>query len=143
MSFESEYLLVRLRARGSRLLLPTFFLALAVFLVSYLNGRFPEQWQQITVYVVCGLIAFIGFLIPLIRYLTSWTDITSARLVSRSGLFGQHFREVSLANVIGVELAGVSRLTVSVRDEEDLVISGVPKLRLISSEITRLADANK
>lgn len=143
MSFESEYLLVRLRARGSRLLLPTLFLAIGAFLLSYLNGRFAEQWQQITVYVVCGLIALFGFVFPLIRYLTAWTDITTARVVVRSGIFGQRFREVSLSKIDRVELTGVSRLTLGVREEEDLVIAGVPKLRLIASEITRLADANK
>ncbi|MEN9715669.1 MAG: hypothetical protein RJA35_1136 [Actinomycetota bacterium] len=130
-------LLGRFRARGSRLILPTLFLAVSAFLLSFLYGRFTEQWQLIALYSVCGLIAFFGFLIPLLRYLTAWTDVTTARVVVRSGLWGQNYRSVSLAQVQQVEQSG-SVITLQVQGEEALEIRGLPKSKLVSQEISNL-----
>jgi hypothetical protein len=130
-------LLGRFRARGSRLILPTLFLAVSAFLLSFLYGRFTEQWQLIALYSVCGLIALFGFLIPLLRYLTAWTDVTTARVVVRSGLWGQNYRSVSLAQVQQVEQSG-SVITLQVQGEEALEIRGLPKSKLVSQEISNL-----
>jgi hypothetical protein len=130
-------LLGRFRARGSRLILPTLFLAVSAFLLSFLYGRSTEQWQLIALYSVCGLIAFFGFLIPLLRYLTAWTDVTTARVVVRSGLWGQNYRSVSLAQVQQVEQSG-SVITLQVQGEEALEIRGLPKSKLVSQEISNL-----
>ena len=141
MSFESEILLGRFRARGSRLLIPTLLLGLAAFLLSFLYGRLTEQWQLIALYMVTGLIAFFGFLIPLLRYLTAWTDVTTARVVSRSGLWGQRYRSVSLASVERVETAaGV--ISLYIPGEEALELRGLPKAKLISQEISNLVAKN-
>jgi len=141
VSFESELLLARLRARGSRLILPTLALALAAFGLSFGYGRLAQQWQLITLYSVCGLIAFFGFLLPLLRYLTAWTDITTTRVVVRSGLWGQRYRSVSLASVERVEQsAGV--ITLYVPGEEALDIAGIPKQKFVAQEISNLVAKN-
>ena len=60
-------------------------------------------------------LALFGFAFPMIRYATTFTDITNARVVIRSGLFGQNFDAVSLAEVQRVELlaGGIITLTVA------------------------------
>lgn len=137
MSFESELLLGRFRARGSRLALPALMLGIAAFLLSFLYGRFTQQWQQIALYSVCAAIAILGFLVPALRYLTAWTDITTARVVTRAGLWGQRYRAVSLAQVERVEqAAGV--ITLFVAGEEALELRGLPRPKLISQEISNL-----
>lgn len=142
MSFESEFLLVRLRARGSRLIIPTAFLALAAFLISFLNDKFSEDWQKYGLYGLAAAIALFGFVVPLIRYLTAWTDITTSRVVQRSGLFGQNFRAVSHANVERVEL-GSRVITLFVAGEEALEIASVPKAKLVATELSKLAGQNR
>ena len=138
MSFESELLLGRFRARGSRLLFPTLFLGVAAFLLSFLYGRFDQQWQLIALYSVCGAIALFGFVVPLLRYLTAWTDVTTARVVSRAGLWGQHYRSVPFAQVQRVEhSAGV--VTLFIPGEEPMELRGLPKGKLIAQELSNLA----
>lgn len=139
MSFESEILLARLRPRGSKLILPTQLLMLAAFLAGLLGERFDEPWQTYTVYGVCGALAFFGFAVPIIRYVTTWTDITNARVVIRSGIFGQNFDSLSLAEIKRVELqaGGIIALQVA---EDEVLVRGLPKPKLVAQEISRLAE---
>jgi membrane protein YdbS with pleckstrin-like domain len=137
VSFEAEILLARLRARSSKLLGPTLLLGLAAFLLSFLSPKTTEAWQAIVVDAICGLIALFGFVFPTVRYLTAWTDITSSRVVTRSGLFGQHFREVSLSDVQRVELTG-GLINLHVLGQEPLEIKSLPKAKLVAQEISQL-----
>lgn len=139
MSFESEFLLGRFRARGSRLTLPTILLGLSAFLLSFFFGRLDanQAWQSYLLFAICGAIALFGFVLPTLRYLTAWTDITTARVVARSGLWGQHYRSISLAEVQRVELAtGV--VSLHLNSEEPLELRGLPKPKLISQELSNL-----
>lgn len=138
MSFEAEHRLIRMRPRGSRLILPTLALAISVFILTLAQTYLSEQWQLITLYSVTGAIAFFFWFVPLIGYLTTWTDITTARTVHRSGLFGQHFRDVSHSSVSRVELAPGSRITLYVDDDEPFELKSVPKTRLVATELARL-----
>jgi len=139
MSFESEILLARLRPRGSKLILPTLLLMLAAFLAGLLGERFDEPWQVYTVYGACASLALFGFLFPMIRYATTWTDITNARVVIRSGLFGQNFDSISLAEIKRVELQSGGIISLAVGDEE-VSVRGLPKPKLVAQEISRLAE---
>ena len=123
-------------------MLPAIFLAVAAFLATFIAGKLSEQWQVITAYSICGALAFFGFGVPLLRYLTTWTDVTSSRVVQRGGIFGQRYRSVSLANVQRVELGSGSRITLYVVGEEALELTGLPKAKLIAQEISRLASPN-
>jgi len=138
VSFEAEHRLIRMHPRGSRLILPTLALALAVFLLTLVQTYITEQWQFITLYSVAGAIAFFFWFVPLISYLTTWTDITTARTVHRSGLFGQHFREVSHSKVSRVELAPNSRITLYVEDDEPFELKSVAKTRFVATELAKL-----
>jgi len=143
VSFESEVLLGRFRARGSRLFLPTIFLGVAAFLASFVTGKFSEQWMGITAYSLCGALAFFGFLVPLLRYLTSWTDVTTSRVVERSGLFGQNYRSISLENIQRVELGSGSVITLFISGEEAMELRGLPKPKLLAQEISRLCSPSR
>ena len=137
MSFEAEILLARLRARGSKLLGPTLLLGLAAFLFSFLSPKATEPWQVIVLDSACGILAILGFVIPLLRYLSAWTDVTTSRVVSRSGLVGQNFREISLADVQRVELTG-GLISIQVLGQEVLEIRSLPKAKLVAQEISQL-----
>ena len=138
MSFESEVLLGRFRAHGSRLIIPSVLLGLAAFLLSFFYGWANEQWQQWLLFGGTGALAFFGFVIPVIRYLTAWTDITTARVVVRSGVWGQHYRSISIANIGELKRLPGGPITIQVAGEDDLELRGLPKPRLIIQELTRL-----
>jgi len=138
VSFESELLLGRFRARGVRLFLPTVALCAAGFTLSFGYGRLEPGWQQYALFVVVGLVALFGFVIPVLRYLTAWTDVTTARVVSRSGLWGQRYRSVSLAGVERVEYLAGGIITLYISGEAALDIRGLPKPKLVAQEISNL-----
>ena len=138
MSFEEEVLLARLRARGSRLLLPTVLLCVAAFLASFLSSKFDQDWQLTTLYSICGAVAVFGFLFPLIGYLTAWTDITTVQVISRAGIFGQRYRAVALSKVERIELEASRTITLYLSDEEPMRLSGLPKVKLLLQELNDL-----
>jgi hypothetical protein len=137
VSFESEILLARLRGRGVRLFVPTLALCASAFALTYGVQLLHVQWELYTLYGVCVALTLFGFLFPLLRYLSAWTDITTARVVSRSGLWGQRYRAVSLAQVERVEQSS-SGITLYVSGEEALELRGVPKTKLVSQELSNL-----
>ena len=138
MSFEEEVLLARVRARGSRLLLPTVVICVAAFLASFLSSKLDQQWQLTTLYAICGAVAVFGFVFPLVGYLTTWTDITTVRVITRAGLFGQRYRAVALDKVERIELEASRTITLYVFDEEPLRLSGLPKVKLLLQELNDL-----
>ncbi|MEO0049226.1 MAG: hypothetical protein RL556_558 [Actinomycetota bacterium] len=143
MSFESEVLLARLRPRASKLILPTVFLMLASFIASLLTDRFDLPWQNYVLYGSCAALAIFGFLFPIIRYLTTWTDITNSRVVARSGLFGQNFRETSLADVTAVETKPAGTVVLRLFDDSIFELVGLPKPKLVAQEIGRLVERRR
>mgnify|MGYP000682757378 FL=1 len=140
MSFEAEVLLVRLRKHGAVLILPTLALGVAAFLASFLSGKFAEPWQNIVLYSVCGLIALLGFVVPWLRWITAWTDVTTTRVVQRSGLFGQNFRAVSMLSIESVELGPRRVISLFVSGGKSLEIEWVSNDKVVASEISRLAE---
>ena len=138
MNFIAEQRLARLRPRASKLFLPTMALFLAVFLLSFFSGRLSEQWQNIALWVTTGAIALILWLIPLLRYLSSYTEITNVRVLSRSGLMGQHRYEARLSTISRVELTRGRTVTLHLNGEEPLVLSGLPKHKMVAAEIEEL-----
>ena len=138
MSFQAEILLARLRARGSKLVVPTLMLGVGAFAFGFFSPKATESWQAILLAVVCGAFALLGFAVPVIRYLTSWTDITTSRLITRSGLFGQRFREVSLTEVQRVELGGGRAIIVHLLNQDPITLRSLPKPKLVAQELSNL-----
>lgn len=138
MNFIAEQRLARLRPRASKLFLPMVALFLAAFLLSFFAGRLSEQWQDIALWVTAGAIALILWLIPLLRYLSSYTEITNVRVLSRSGLMGQHRDEAKLSQVNKVELTRGRTITLHLNGEEPMVLTGVPKHKMVAAEIEAL-----
>jgi hypothetical protein len=138
MNFIAEQRLARLRPRVSKLFLPTLALFVAAFLLSFFSGRLSEQWQNIALWVVSGGIALILWLVPLLRYLSNYTEITNLHVRSRSGLMGQHRDEARLSQVNRVELTSGRTITLHLNGEEPLVLTGVPKHKMVAAEIEAL-----
>jgi len=139
MNFIAEQRLARLRPRASKLFLPTVALFVAAFLLSFFTGRLSEQWQNITLWVVSGAIALVLWLIPLLRYLASYTEITNVRVLSRSGLMGQNRDEARLSQVNKVELTKGRSITLHLNGEEPLVLTGLPKHKMVAAELRALS----
>ncbi len=139
MSFYTEQRLAKLRPRASQMFLPTLVLGLVSAVMSAFAGRLTEQWQQLTLWVVCGAVAFLFWLLPLLRYLSTFIEVTTTRVIVRSGLMGQHRQEISLSKIRDVEI-GKGRVINLILDGQEVVeVKGVPRHKMVALEIDRLA----
>jgi hypothetical protein len=135
VSFESEQLLLRIRRSGARLTLPTLALGLVCFVYAAMLGRLTEQWQWFTAWGVGGSLILIFWLVPVIRHLTSWVDITTSRLVWRQGLFGQHHQEISLHDLELVETLRGGGIKVRSRSGDEILLKGFARSKKLAQAI--------
>lgn len=139
MSFLAEEKIARLRPRAGKLFLPMLALFAVAFALSFFAGRLPEQWQTITLYSICGAVAFLFWFLPLVAFLTTYLEVTTTRVIYRKGLFGQHRRELSIAAITGVELTKGQTITIESEGQEPLVLASIPRRKMVAIEIDRLA----
>ena len=139
MSFLAETRIARLRPRGSRLILPTLVLFLAAFAASFFSTSFTEPWQQITLWSICGAVSFFFWLIPVLRFFSTYLEVTTSRVKYRAGLMGQNRIEVSLSQIKDVQISRGRSISLIIEGQEPFSIRGIPKHKTVAIEIDRLA----
>jgi hypothetical protein len=138
-SFIESRRIARIRPSAIRLFLPFLVLAIVSFGVSFYSGRLPEQWMNITMYSVAGALAFFFWLIPVLRYLSSYVDIFTTRVLYRAGLMGQRRSEAHFTQVTDVRLGDGRRIQLSLRSGEIIELPRLPKAKKLVAEIQGLA----
>lgn len=141
MSFLAELRLARIRPRGSKLFFPSLALFAVSFTAAYFGGRLSEQWENILLWTSCGLVLFLFWFIPLLRFASTYLEISTTKIVYRSGLLGQRRQDVSLTKIKDVQLTRGRTISVIIEGQEPLVIPGIPKHKMVAVEIDRLAAA--
>ena len=109
--------------------------------MAFFGGRLTEQWQYSVLWISCGFVAFFFWFIPLLRFMSTFLEVTTTRVLYRSGLFGQKRREISLTQIKDVQLTKGRTISIVVEGQEPLVIAGIPKHKIVAVEIDRLAAA--
>lgn len=87
-------------------------LALAAGIVSYFANKRFEVWQLNIAYSVALAIAIFFWLVPTLRHLSFYIDVTTTRMIVRRGLFGQKTVELAWSEITGIEQRG-SKLTIT------------------------------
>lgn len=139
MSFLAESRIARLRPRGSKLILPTLVLFIAAFAASFFSTSFTEPWQQITLWSICGAVSFFFWLLPVLRFFSTYLEITTSRVKYRAGLMGQNRKEVSLSQIKDVQISRGRSISLIIEGQEPFSIRGIPKHKTVAVEIDRLA----
>ena len=137
-SFIESRRLARIRPSAIRLFLPFLALAFACFGVSFYSGRLPEQWMDIAMYSIAGAIAFFLWLIPVLRFLSSYVDVFTTRVLYRSGLMGQQRSEAKFSQVTDVRLGEGRRIQLSLTNGEIIELPRLPKAKKLVGEIQAL-----
>ncbi len=135
MAFQEEQVIARIRRSWWSLLLPLLSLFLAGAILSYVSNRVLEPWLVYVAYAVAGVLAFFFWLMPTIRHLNFYVELTTSRLIVRDGIFAQKTAEISLAEVAGIELLRGRSLAVNRRSGERAVFTRVPKCKWLAAEI--------
>ncbi len=137
-SFIESRRLARIRPSAIRLFLPFLALAFACFGVSFYSGRLPEQWMDIAMYSAAGAIAFFLWLIPVLRFLSSYVDVFTTRVLYRSGLMSQQRSEANFSQVTDVRLGEGRRIQLSLTNGEIIELPRLPRAKKLVAEIQAL-----
>jgi membrane protein YdbS with pleckstrin-like domain len=139
VAFQEEQLIARVRQSWWRLLPAMLALFLAAAIFSYVNNRVVEQWLIYVAYSLAGVLAFFFWLIPLVRHLNFYVELTTSRLVVRDGLFAQKSVEVSLGDISSVEVGRGRVIEISRRDAEPILIKPIASSKTFISELRAAA----
>ena len=139
MAFQEEQIIARIRRSWFTLTFALLALFLSAAILSYVSNRVVDQWILYSAYVVSAGLALFFWLIPTIRHLNFYVELTTSRLIVRDGIFGQKTTEVAIAEINSVELGRGRKLTLGRRNGEPLVLERMPKAKLIAEELRAAA----
>ena len=89
-------------------------------------------------YSVAGAIAFFLWLIPVLRFLTSYVEVFTTRILYRSGLMGQQRSEANFSQVTDVRLGDGRRIQLALTNGEIVELPRLPKTKKLVAEIQAL-----
>jgi len=135
----TEYRLYRLRPRLTRLWLPTMVLFVASAILTFFGDKQLLEWETNAMYIGVALGLALFWLIPSLKYLGTFVDVTSLGIRARRGIFGGKTREVSFTDIEEVVYSRTRGVVVRVRDQEDLDIRGLSTPKAVADELSRLA----
>ena len=126
MSFQSEEYVGRVRKSAASLIFPTLALFLAAAIASYFSNVTTEQWLYYTILIAAGVVAFIFWLIPVIRHLSFYIDITTTRITIRRGLFGGQTVDLAWSEISEITFAKGRKVILQPRGGEAIELVGLP-----------------
>lgn len=145
-----EVVVARLRPHSRALFFPTVALLADIAAVSYFAGSFPEQWMNLLLLGAGALLAFLLFVVPVLRWLAQNDTITSRRVVIRSGVLVRSRQELlhSRGYDVTVRQAGLQLLfrsgdvLINTALEHPVVLRDVPNAELVQSALHDLMEAS-
>ena len=135
MSFQQELDLARIRQSFRVLWLAQVVLFVVVFALSFLSGRVLDEWLSITINSAAGLLIALFWLLPSIRYATTFVDITSTRIISRGGLFARVRRELPWSQVTAIEYSRTKGIVILAGEEPPLILTRMPRAKALAEEL--------
>ena len=138
-NFIANRRLGRLRPRATKLFVPFLVLAACCFVLSFYNGRLEQPWMSTAMLAVAGLLVLLFWLIPVLRYLSAYVEVSTSGVLVRSGLMGQKRQEVSFSQVTAIELGKGRRIEIVTRDGEVIALPKLPRAKKLVAQLERLA----
>lgn len=135
MSFQSEEYIGRLRKSAGSLFLPTSALFLAAAVSSYFSNVTTDQWVYFSILIACGLVAILFWLVPVIRHLSFYVDVTTSRVTIRRGIFGGQTLDLSWSQISEITYAKGRKILIQQRDGEAIELIGLPKPKKLAATL--------
>jgi membrane protein YdbS with pleckstrin-like domain len=139
VAFQQEQIIARIRRSWFTLTFAFLALFLAAAILSYVSNRSVEPWILYSAYAACAVLALVFWLVPTVRHLNFYVELTTSRLIVRDGIFGQKTTELAIADIVSVELGRGRTIKIGRKSAEAVVLERMPKAKLLSSELRSLA----
>jgi hypothetical protein len=135
VSFQSEEYVGRIRKSATSLVLPTLALFLSAAVASYFSNITIDQWLYYTILVTCGVVAIISWLVPIIRHLSFYIDVTNSRVTIRRGLLGGQTFDLSWSEISEITFAKGRKLVIQPRAGEAIELVALPQAKKLAATL--------
>lgn len=147
----AEHVIARFRRHGRLLFWPSILLIVVTGLVSYFAGRLPEAWENIAVLTAGALLIIVGFLLPLLAWLSRRYTITTRRIIVRHGFFVHERQELMHSRGYDVSMRQTwlqsafrtGDVLINTGLERPIVLQDVPNADLVQATLHDLMEANQ
>jgi membrane protein YdbS with pleckstrin-like domain len=139
VAFQEEQIIARIRRSWFTLTFAFLALFAAAGILSYVSNRSVETWLLYSAYAVCAVLALLFWLVPTIRHLNFYVELTTSRLIVRDGIFGQKTTELAIADIDSIELGRGRTIKIGRKSAEAVVLERMPKAKLLTTELRSLA----
>lgn len=135
MSFQAEEYNGRIRYSATSLVIPFAVLFMAAALASYFSNITIEQWAYFTILTACAVAAIIFWLIPIVRHLSFYIDITTSRITIRRGLFGGQTIDLAWSDISEITFAKGRKLVIQPRSGEAIELHRLPQPKKLAATL--------
>lgn len=144
----AERTVARFRSHGRALLLPTLVLVLACGGLAFGLGR-VTQWWLVLVITGAGVVALaVGWLAPVLRWLSRSYTLTTRRTIARSGVLVRVHQELPHARAVdvtvrrsaGQAMVGSGDVLIGTGSGDPFVLRDVPRPRLVADAVHELIE---
>lgn len=90
-------------------------------------------------YAVSAVLAVLFWLIPIVRHLNFYVELTTSRLIVRDGIFGQKTTELSLAEIVSIELGRARTISIGRKSGEVIRLPAMPRVKRLLAELRAAA----
>jgi len=135
VSFQSEEYLGRIRKSSAALVFPTLALFLAAAVASYFTNVTTEQWLYYTILILSGLFALAFWLVPVIRHLSFYLDITTSRITIRRGIFGGKSVDLAWSEIREITFAKGRKLVLQPHTGEAIELESLPQAKKLAATL--------
>lgn len=147
----AEHVIARFRRHGRLLFWPSVLLIVVTGLVSFFAGRMPEAWENIAVLTAGALLIIVGFLLPLLAWLSRRYTITTRRIIVRHGFFVHERHELMHSRGYDVSVRRTwlqsafrtGDVLINTGLERPIVLHDVPNADLVQATLHDLMEANQ
>lgn len=145
MTTYNDYLVFRLKPKARRLFLPTLALAAVSFALAFIVEQVSASDYNLAL-IAAASIVVLFWVLPLLSYLFSYLELTSASLAYRFGFLGLRKRTLPLVELSSIEIQKEGRLgaqvisILSVHGSE-IRVGGYAKTKHLAAEIEAWAKA--
>ena len=117
------------------LVIPTIALFISAAVASYFGNVTTDQWLYYTVLVTCGVVAVILWLVPVLRHLSFYLDITNVRISIRRGLFGGQTVDLAWSDIAEITFAKGRKVVIQPRNGEAIELEGLPQPKKLAATL--------
>lgn len=147
----TEYVIARLHPHARVLFWPVTLFIVVCGGLGFGAGRLPEEWQNLGLLAIGGVIVVLGCLVPLLRWGAHSYTITTRRTVLRTGILRRVRREVRHDRAIDLAvhkgalqtLFGSGDIVITVGPEHEVELRDVPSVDLVATVLDELMDATE